>query len=122
MRGFRKLVLYNKSKELVLLIYKTTSKFPKTETFTLVPQMRRAAVSVMANIIEGYSRESSKEYARFLTISIASLTELEVFVELSYELKFINRRTYEGIQKLIIENKKLLYRSRKTIRKRAYDQ
>jgi four helix bundle protein len=70
--------------------------------------MRRAAISVTANIVEGYSRDSSADYARFLTISIASLMELEVFLELSFELKFIKKSSYENVLNLIIENKKLL--------------
>ena len=116
--GYKKLALYKKAKNLVLLIYATTSDFPKTEIYTLVPQMRRAAISVLANIVEGYSRESSAEYARFLTISIGSITELEVHVDISFELGFIERETLDKINKLIIEVKTLLYGSRKAVRVR----
>jgi four helix bundle protein len=114
--GYKKLQLYQKPKSFVLEIYRLTSQYPKTETYVLVPQMRRAAVSVLANIIEGYSRESSKEYARFLTISIGSLTEVEVYLDISYELSYINNRQLEKINILLIEIKRLLYGSRKKAR------
>lgn len=114
--GYKKLALYQKAKQLVLSIYRLTSKFPKTETFTLVPQMRRATISILANIVEGYSRETSAEYARFLTISIGSITELEVYVDISYELDFITKNEVDKINGLILETKNLLYGSRKAVR------
>ena len=114
--GYKKLQLYQKSKSFILETYRLTSHYPKTETYVLLPQIRRAAVSVLANIIEGYSRESSKEYARFLTISIGSLTEVEVYLDISYELGYINNRQLEKINILLIEIKRLLYGSRKKAR------
>jgi four helix bundle protein len=115
-KGYKKLIVYQKSKELVLTVYKITTNYPKTETYTLVPQMRRAAISVLANVVEGYSKETSAEYARFLTISIGSITELEVYVEISYELGFIDQYKADRMNKLITEVKKLLYGSRKAVR------
>ena len=116
--GYKKLFLYQKAKELVLVIYKITTKYPKTELFNLVSQMRRASVSVLANIIEGYSRESSTEYARFLTIAIGSITELEVFLDLSLDLKFIDQTEHKNVYNLLQETKNLLYGSRKAVRRR----
>ncbi|KKQ35720.1 MAG: S23 ribosomal protein [Candidatus Woesebacteria bacterium GW2011_GWA1_37_7] len=113
--GYKKLVLYSKSKELVLLIYELTKKFPKTELYSLVPQMRRAAISVLANIVEGYAKGSSKEYARFLTISIGSVTELEVYIDISFELGYINIKESNEANNIIFELKKLLYGSRKKV-------
>lgn len=116
--GYKKLILYQKAKELVLIIYKLTTKYPKSELFNLVSQMRRAAVSVLANIIEGYSRESSTEYARFLTIAIGSITELEVLLDLSLDLKFIDQTEHKNVYNLLQETKNLLYGSRKAVRRR----
>jgi len=116
--GYKKLVLYQKTKELIFIVYKTTSKYPKTELFNLVSQMRRAAVSVLANIVEGYSKESSAEYARFLTIAIGSITELEVLLEVSQDLKFITQTEHKNVYNLLQETKNLLYGSRKAIRRR----
>lgn len=114
--GYKKLVLYQKAKELVLFVYKLTSVFPKTEVYTLVPQMRRAAISVLANIVEGYSRSSSAEYVRFLTISIGSLTELEVYLEISLDLGFIKKTELAKVLIILNDAKRLLYGSRKAAR------
>jgi len=116
--GYKKLSVYQKSKELVLVIYELTGKFPKTETYTLVPQMRRAAISVVANVVEGYSKESSAEYARFLTISIGSAAELEVFIDISLDLGFIEVERYNEATAPMAEVKRLLYGTRKSVRPR----
>jgi four helix bundle protein len=78
--------------------------------------MRRAAVSIMANIVEGYSRESTKEYMRFLTISIGSATELKVFLEISLDLGYLDSGTHKKAEGLLTEVMKLLYSYRKTLR------
>jgi len=114
--GYKKLVAYQKSKELVIEIYKLTSKYPKYETYVLVPQMRRAVLSIPANLVEGYAKESPKEYARFLTISIGSITELEVFLDISFDLSYIKSDELDRMNVLISEIKKLLYGSRKKAR------
>jgi four helix bundle protein len=116
--GYKKLVVYQKSKELVLAIYRLTAKYPKSETYSLIDQMRRSAVSVPANLIEGYSKESSAEFARFLTISIGSLAELEFYIEISSDLKYIDQNVSQKVNSLIFEVKKLLYGTRKAVRLR----
>lgn len=117
--GYKKLVIYQKSKDLVIATYKVTANYPKSETYTLVSQMRRAALSVLANLVEGYAKDSSKEYARFLTISIGSLTELEVFFEISHDLTYIKEGELDRINVLINEVKKLFYGSRKKAREKV---
>ncbi len=77
--------------------------------------MRRAAISVGANIVEGYSKHSTKEFRRYLDISIGSVTELEFFIELSYELGYIKQLQYQSTNNLIVEVKKLLYSFRKSL-------
>lgn len=114
--SYQKLFVYQKSKDLVLRTYKLTMNYPKTETFSLVPQMRRAAVSVTANVVEGYAKDSSAEFARFLTISIGSLTELEVYFDLSLELGFIKEKDYNIMINLLLEVKRLLYGTRKKVK------
>jgi len=114
--GFRKLIIYQKSKNLVLSIYKATKTFPKGELFGLVSQMRRASVSVTANIVEGYSKNSSKEYVHYLTISIGSITELEFLLEISKDLGFIDSETFDNINNELYSIKKMLYGTRKKVR------
>src|SRR3989344_7092792 len=113
-KGFKKLTVYQKTKILVLEIYKITEKYPSNEQFVLVNQMRRAAISILANIVEGYAKKSSKEFSRFLTISIGSLTELEVFLDLSCDLDYIDLTTLATINSLLQEVKRLLYGTRKS--------
>jgi len=116
--SYQKLISYQKAKQLVLMIYRLTNFYPKEEFYCLVPQRRRAAISVVANIVEGYIKEKPKEYSRFLTISIGSLTELEVLIDISLELKYIGKDDFNEVSNLIVENKKLLYGSRKRAREK----
>lgn len=85
---FEDLVVWQRAHALVLSIYQLTASFPKSEMFGLVTQMRRAAVSVAANIVEGFQRKSSSEKIRFLNISQGSLQELRYFLILVEDLKF----------------------------------
>ena len=78
-----------------MLVYKITDKFPKSEEFGLKSQMRRAAVSVLSQIAEGYSRKSIKDKKRFLEISTGSLFELESDIEVSNELGFLTESDYQ---------------------------
>jgi four helix bundle protein len=64
--SFRELIVWNKSIELVVRIYKLTEKFPKSEIYGLTSQIRRAVVAIPSNIAEGYLRSYTKEYAQFI--------------------------------------------------------
>ena len=114
--SYEKLFVYRKSFELVITTYKITKKYPKEEMFVLVPQMRRAAISIVANIVEGYSKTSKKELIRFLDISKGSLNELELFFKVSYELQYFDNIKFKEIILLITEVKKLLYSYQKSLR------
>lgn len=85
---FEDLVVWQKAHALVLDVYALTAAFPKTEMFGLVAQMRRAAVSVPANVVEGFQRRSSAEKLRFFNISQGSLQELRYFLLLAEDLRF----------------------------------
>ena len=76
--------------DLVLEIYKLSELFPKNEEYNLKSQIKRAIVSVPLNIAEGKSRVSSKDFAHFLNIASASLTEVEVIIEIAKKLNYIN--------------------------------
>ncbi len=81
--------LWNKSHEFVKDIYKVTTDFPKAEMYGLTSQLRRAAVSVPTNVVEGFSRKSTKEYLQFLFHSRGSLEEVRYLLILSKELEFL---------------------------------
>lgn len=93
--------------DLVVTVYKLTKDFPGEEKYNLVSQMRRSAVSIPSNIAEGYKRDSTADYKRFLNIAEASAVELETQMLISKRLYSDFR--YEPVEKLIEEIQKMLY-------------
>lgn len=91
MRDHRKLKAFELADRLVVEVYQTTSHFPRAELFGLTSQMRRAVVSVAANIVEGCARESLKEYVNFLNLAFGSLREVGYFIDLSHRLGFLSK-------------------------------
>ena len=89
MQDHRKLRAFELADQLVIEVYRATRCFPREEMYGLTSQMRRAAVSVAANIVEGCARESLKEYANFLNLAFGSLRELGYYLGLSVKLGFI---------------------------------
>lgn len=106
--AYRKLIAWQKADDLAFQIYKITKLFPAEEKFGLVSQMRRSAVSVPANIAEGYTRESKNEKVRFYNIASASLTELEYYIDFSYRLSYISDDQHKELKLLRQEVGKLL--------------
>ena len=109
-KGFRKLLVWQKAHQWVLLIYKLTEKFPKQEIFGLVSQMRRAAVSVAANMAEGYAAGGKGQFGRYLDIAQGSLAEVEYYLILALDLKYITQAEYEQNESLRAEIGFLLHR------------
>jgi four helix bundle protein len=86
---FQQLEVWKKAHELVLITYQVTKEFPREERFGLVSQMRRAAVSVPANIAEGFKRRGINEKIRFYNIAEGSLEELKYFFILANDLGYV---------------------------------
>ncbi len=107
--GYKKLVVWQKADELAKEIYFITRDFPKEEQFGIISQLRRAALSIPTNIVEGYARQSEKSFKQFLIISYSSLVETEYLLEFSKSLGYIKRKEYENIADLIKEVGKLLW-------------
>lgn len=99
-----------KAHQLVLLTYKTTEKFPKHEMFGLTSQLRRAIVSVPANIAEGYAAGGKGQFGRYLDIAQGSLAEVEYYLILALDLKYITQSEYEQTESLRAETGYLLHR------------
>lgn len=100
MDKFKKLYVWRKAHTLVLEVYKITKNYPSTEKFCLVNQMRRASISVAANIVESTKRKTVRDQKHFLLISESSLEELKYYFLLSYDLKYIEKH----IGKILTEN------------------
>jgi four helix bundle protein len=88
---YRDLEIWKKGIEVVKDIYKLTEKFPKQETYGLVSQMRRSAISIPLNVAEGFKRYHNKEYKQFLHITLGSCAELETQITIAKELKYIQQ-------------------------------
>lgn len=88
-RSFRDLNVWKEAHQLVLMVYAATKAFPSEERFGLTSQMRRAAVSVPANIVEGFKRRGLREKIRFYNVAEGSLEELKYFFILSQDLGYV---------------------------------
>jgi four helix bundle protein len=108
MQDFKKIMVWEKSHKLTLDIYKATKSYPKEEMFGLISQIRRAVVSIPANIAEGCGRGSNADFARFLIVAMGSASELEYHLLLSFDLGFLNITIYEDFRKRSEEIKKML--------------
>ena len=91
--SFKDLTVWQKSHALALVVYKTTGRFPRTEQYGLAAQMRSAAVSVPANIAEGFRRATHADKARFLNIAQGSLEELRYYFVLATDLGYAPAET-----------------------------
>lgn len=105
--SYKELEAYKKSFNLVKDVYKLTKDFPRDELYGMVSQVRRAAISVPANIAEGYMR-GSREYVQFLKIALGSSAEVETLLSFSQDLKFCNPNDFARAHSLNTEVMKLL--------------
>jgi four helix bundle protein len=117
MRDHTQFRAFELADEVVLLIYQLTSEFPKQEQYGLTSQMRRAAISVPSNIVEGCSRESQTEYFRFLEIAFGSLRELHYQFDLARRLGYFNGINNANCEAKIIETEKVLNALLRSMRK-----
>ena len=107
-RSYKDLIVYQKAYRLSLNIYRVTENYPRVEIYGLVSQMRRSAVSIPANIAEGYRRGNRKEYVQVLRIAQGSCGELETFLSISKDLGFIKEKDFEELDSAQDEISRLL--------------
>ena len=98
-RDFKKIIVWQKADDLAVDIYEMTrTNFPKDELYGLTSQIRRAAVSVAANIVEGSGRNSPADFLRFLGIAQGSLSEVEYYLHLAHRLEYLDDETFENLE------------------------
>ena len=102
------MIVWQKSIELVIEIYKITDLFPKEEIYGITSQMRRAAVSIPSNIAEGYSRKHRQEYSQFIRIAFGSGAELETQIIIAKELNLTVAKNFQKADILLVEVMKML--------------
>jgi four helix bundle protein len=118
MRDFRKYEVWHKAHHLCLHVYQQVSvRFPAEERYSMTSQIRRAAYSVSLNIVEGCGRNTDKDFAHFLDMSLGSLQEVEYCALLAADLRYMDAPTYEILTVRINEVKAMLIGLIKTIRK-----
>jgi four helix bundle protein len=108
LKNYKELIVWQKSYQLCLKIYKVTAGFPNDERFGLVSQIRRAVVSIPSNIAEGYGRKTTPDYIRSLFIAYGSICELDTQILLSGDLGYIEPAVLEELKKEIQEVERML--------------
>src|SRR5438309_11559215 len=98
MRDYTKIEAWRLADDLTVSVYKRTRSFPKEEMYGLTSQLRRASYSVPANIVEGASRESKKDYLHFLYIARGSLSETQYFIHLARRLNYLTEADADDLQ------------------------
>jgi four helix bundle protein len=119
MRDHTKLRAFELADDLVLNVYRNTADFPREEMFGLTSQLRRAAVSVPSNIVEGCARSSEGEYLRFLEIAYGSAKEVEYQIGLSRRLEFLEESAHDDLATRASETAKVLNGLIKALRRQA---
>jgi four helix bundle protein len=120
-RSYRDLKVWQLGMEIVEAVYQLSSSYPKDETYGLTSQIRRAAVSVPANIAEGHARAFTKEYQRHLSIAVGSLAEVETYLELCVRLGYCRVDSVGAVQKMTDEERRMLRGLQRALRAKNHD-
>lgn len=108
MRDHTKLKAFHLADNLAFQVYYVTKDFPRPEQFGLTAQMRRAAVSVASNIVEGCARNSHNDYLNFINIAYASSRELQYQLSLAFRLGFLEEEEFRKLEPSCVESSKVL--------------
>ena len=108
MKDFHELKVWQKAHELTLAVYQATAKFPRQELYGLTTQMRRAGASIAANLAEGCGRNGDAELSRFCSIAMGSASELQYFLLLARDLRFLPGTDYDRLTEKTTEVKRML--------------
>ena len=116
MRDHRNLRAFQLADELVLGVYRATKTFPKDEMFGLTSQLRRAAVSIASNIVEGCARQSQADFVRFLDMAFASAREVEYQLSIAARLDYMTADLAKQLNDKVVETSKVTYGLVKSLR------
>lgn len=108
--GYKKLKVWQKADELAYSVYLATKDFPKEETYGITSQLRRAALSVPANIVEGYGRQGKNELRQFVNIALGSLAEVRYLMDFSSRLNYLSDEQQTALEDLADEVGRLLWK------------
>jgi len=119
-RNYKELEIWQLSYKLALKFYEVISKFPESEKDNLTSQIRRASSSVPLNIAEGCSRRTKKSFLQFLTYGYGSLRELQVLLEFSKDLKYINVEKYKELEEDLDKVSRKMFKFMKFVDKEEF--
>jgi four helix bundle protein len=119
MRDFRQLVVWEKAHRFTLQIYHATQQFPREEIYGLSSQIRRASVSIPANIAEGCGKNTITELAHYLQIAMGSSSEVDYELMLARDLHYLSEHDYQALYCDLIEIRKMLNTFISTLRSKA---
>lgn len=108
-KTYKELIVWKRSMELVKEIYLLTEKFPRSEIYGIISQMRRSAISIPSNIAEGYGRKSPKEYSQFYSIAYGSALELETQLIIGKDIQLAKTQEFLKSNSLLTEVLKMLH-------------
>ena len=114
-KGYRKLIVWQKADSLAYEVYMCTKNFPKEELYGMTSQLRRAALSVPTNLVEGYGRQGKGELRHFVNIALGSLAETEYLIDFSIRLGYLGEGIHSSLQTLRQEVGNLLWRFYKSL-------
>ena len=116
-KGYKKLKVWKKAHKMAMEIYNVTKEFPKEELYGISSQLRRAALSVPINIVEGHAGNSKRGFLSFLSIANRSLVETEYLLEICTELNVLSKADYDKLENLRSEVAIILHAFIKSLRK-----
>jgi four helix bundle protein len=114
---WQKLEVWKVSDQLAFDVYKISRGFPKDEIYGLTSQLRRAALSISTNIVEGYSRKGDKELAHFLNIALGSFAETKYLLYFAHRLEYLNEKDFFKIKNTYTKLGKILWKFYEAVRK-----
>lgn len=121
MHNFRELIIWKEAMKIAKVVYVVSARFPATENYGLIAQIRRSAVSVPSNIAEGAGRNSDKQFLNFISIAVGSAYELETQLLLSVDLGYVGEDDIKDIVADIILLQKKMYRFQEQLREKIKD-
>ena len=102
-KGYQKLEVWKKAHKFVILVYKHSKDFPKSEEYGLISQLRRAVLSISTNIVQGQASRSKREFLNFLNMANRSLVETEYLSEVALQLQYLSKNAYDELDRLKYE-------------------
>ena len=114
-KAYRNLLVWKKADQLAYQVYVETKKFPKEEAYGITSQLRKAALSVVLNLVEGSARHGKNEMRHFASISMGSLAETEYLLEFSLRLDYLSSQAYDALEAVRKEAGALLWNFHKSL-------